>query len=104
MISGPPGTGKTLLAKALAKTLGLKLVATSVGGLAVSRATAADLDRLARQARLRARSRGEPVTVADVEAELPTRIPMSASMTHQVAIHEAGHAHSWLQTRDWSRR
>lgn len=62
------------------------------------KATAADLERLARQARRRARARGEPVTVADVEAELPARTPMPDSMTYKVAVHEAGHALVALHT------
>ncbi|WP_164777852.1 AAA family ATPase [Sinorhizobium meliloti] len=62
------------------------------------KATAADLERFARQARRRARSRGKPVTIADVEEELPTRTPMPDSMTYKVAVHEAGHALVALHT------
>lgn len=62
------------------------------------KATAADLERLARQARRRARSRGVSVTVADVEAELPTRKPMPDSMTYKIAVHEVGHALVALDT------
>lgn len=62
------------------------------------KATAADLEWLARQARRRARARGEPVTVADIEAELPARTPMPDSMTYKVAVHEAGHALVALHT------
>ena len=53
----------------------------------------ADVERLVREARQRARRDGRTVTYADLGALIAaTRPPMSPEMRRRVAVHEAGHA------------
>ncbi len=54
--------------------------------------TGADIERLVRDARLRARRERRPLSIADLEAGLQTsRSPLSSARRHLHAVHEAGH-------------
>jgi ATP-dependent Zn protease len=52
----------------------------------------ADLERLAREAKRRARRAARPIALEDVEASLPPLTPLPPDYRWRVAIHEAGHA------------
>ncbi|MHB2264805.1 AAA family ATPase [Aliihoeflea sp. PC F10.4] len=52
----------------------------------------ADLEKLARDAKRRARRRGAPPSIADVEASMPPREAMPSEYRQRIALHEAGHA------------
>ncbi|WFU10927.1 AAA family ATPase [Rhizobium sp. CB3090] len=56
------------------------------------RATAADLESLAKRARSRARMRQSEVALEDLAAELPERIPIPEDVAYRIAVHEVGHA------------
>ena len=56
------------------------------------RASGADVERLARGARRRARAAGRAVEVGDLIGELAPAVPLSADQRRRVALHEAGHA------------
>lgn len=54
--------------------------------------TGADIERIVRDARLRARREKRPLSIADLEAELRTSgSPLSSARRHLHAVHEAGH-------------
>ncbi len=54
--------------------------------------TGADIERLVRDARLRARREKRPLSIADLEAEFQTsESPLSSARRHLHAVHEAGH-------------
>lgn len=52
----------------------------------------ADLEKLARDAKRRARRSGAPPSIEDVEASMPARELMPLAHRYRMAIHEAGHA------------
>lgn len=54
--------------------------------------TGADIERIVRDARLRARRDRRPLSIADLEAGLQTSVPpLSSARRHLHAVHEAGH-------------
>lgn len=54
--------------------------------------TPADLDRLARHAKRAARRRKGVVSLKDVEAVLPAKVPLPEDVVHRICVHECGHA------------
>jgi ATP-dependent Zn proteases len=59
---------------------------------ALSGATGADLEYLARRVRQKARRDGRVLTMADVTDEIPKQNQLSADEDWRVCVHEAGHA------------
>ncbi|WP_037077155.1 AAA family ATPase [Neorhizobium vignae] len=55
-------------------------------------ATPADLERLARAAKRVARIRQGVVSIQDVKASLPAKIPLPETVVHRICVHEVGHA------------
>ncbi|WP_064683260.1 AAA family ATPase [Rhizobium bangladeshense] len=55
-------------------------------------ATPADLEKLARAAKRAARIRRAVVSIRDVEAALPAKIPLPEAVVHRICVHEIGHA------------
>lgn len=54
--------------------------------------TGADLERIAREARRRARKARRPMTIADLHGSLPDLRTLAGHELQRMAIHEAGHA------------
>lgn len=54
--------------------------------------TPADLDKLARQAKRAARLRKGAISLRDVEAVLPAKVPLPEDVVHRICVHECGHA------------
>ncbi|MBB3947028.1 SpoVK/Ycf46/Vps4 family AAA+-type ATPase [Rhizobium skierniewicense] len=54
--------------------------------------TPADLERLARAAKRTARIRKGELSIQDVEAVLPAKVPLPENMLHRISVHEIGHA------------
>lgn len=55
-------------------------------------ATPADLEKLARAAKRAARIRQNAVSIDDVKASLPAKIPLPENVVHRICVHEIGHA------------
>lgn len=52
----------------------------------------ADLDRMVRDAKKRARRENRPVILGDLMSQLPELLKISGAYRHAISIHEAGHA------------
>jgi ATP-dependent Zn protease len=52
----------------------------------------ADLEKLAREARRRARAANQPVQIDDVAGALPPLETISSEIVHRATVHESGHA------------
>jgi len=55
-------------------------------------ASPADLEKLARAAKRRARAKGRIIDIADVESSMPPLIKLDGALLHRIATHECGHA------------
>lgn len=55
-------------------------------------ATPADLERLARRAKRAARVRKGVLSLQDVKAVLPAKVPLPEEVVHRICVHEIGHA------------
>lgn len=64
--------------------------------LAAAGRTGADIERLIREARQKARRQGRDLSYADIEAALTAgQATMSAELIWRIAVHESGHALTW---------
>lgn len=54
--------------------------------------TGAQIEKVAKEARRRARRADRAIAEADIEASLPRRMPLSKAYQWVIAVHEAGHA------------
>jgi len=82
------------LASIMREHLGGELAGVDLDGAALlaTGSTGADVERLVRGARRRARNLGRPVELADLVAEIGGRDDRTADERMRCAIHEAGHA------------